>query len=98
MVFQHTRCRSTFAGAPQQVVVPVLARPISGEPLEEIEAFLGYSRRLARRIEWRIQLNIRNLFDQQDPIGQRANLATGAVSIYTVPEPRSFILANTFTF
>ncbi len=87
-----------FAGAPQQVVVPVLARPISGEPLEEIEAFLGYSRRLARRIEWRIQLNIRNLFDQQDPIGQRANLATGAVSIYTVPEPRSFILANTFTF
>jgi hypothetical protein len=36
-----------------------------------------YSRRIGKRLNWRVQLNIRNLFDDQDPVSQRANLGQG---------------------
>jgi outer membrane receptor protein involved in Fe transport len=87
-----------FTGAPDQVLVPALRNPIRGRSLTETEAFVGYGRRLGRKVDWRAQLNVRNLFDNQDPIAQRANLTTGATAIYTVPEGRSFILTNTFSF
>lgn len=87
-----------FAGAPAQLNVPALNSPIYGEALHEVEMFLGYSRRIGKRLNWRVQLNIRNLFDDQDPFSQRANLGQGFVTTYTVPEPRSFILTNTFSF
>ena len=60
--------------------------------------FLGYSRRLGKRVNWRVQLNIRNALDDQDPLTQRANISAGFVTVYAVPEPRSFILTNTFSF
>lgn len=59
---------------------------------------MGYSRRLNNRVNWRIQLNIRNLFDDRDPVAQRANLGEGFVTRYAIPDPRTFILTNTFTF
>lgn len=85
-------------GAPAQVLVPSRDAPIMGEALSETELFLGYSRKLSHRINWRIQLNIRNVFDNQDPVSQRANLEEAFISVYSVPQPRSFILTNTFSF
>jgi hypothetical protein len=85
-------------GAPAEVLVPARGRPLKGDTIRETELFLGYSRKLGRRVNWRAQLNIRNLFDDQDPMAQRANIAAGFVTVYAVPEPRSFILTNTFTF
>jgi outer membrane receptor protein involved in Fe transport len=87
-----------FAGAPAQVLVPSIDSPIYGEPTAETELFFGYSRRLGKRVTWRVQLNVRNVFDDQDAVAQRANITTGLTTIYAVPEPRSFILTNTFTF
>ena len=85
-------------GAPAQVLVPARNAPIEGRTISETELFLGYTRRLGRRVNWRVQLNVRNLFDDQDPMAQRANITSGFVTVYAVPEPRSFILTNTFTF
>ena len=85
-------------GAPAQVLVPAREAAIEGDVMAETELFLGYTRRLGKKVNWRIQLNIRNLFDNDDPIDQRANLEAGYVTVYAVPEPRSFILTNTFTF
>lgn len=85
-------------GAPAEVLVPSRDAPIKGEVVSETELFLGYSRRLGSKVSWRIQLNIRNLFDDQDPVAQRANITTGATTIYTIPDPRSFVLTNTFSF
>jgi len=80
------------------VLVPSRSAPIKGETVKEAEMFLGYSRKLGQRVNWRAQLNIRNVLDDRDPMTQRANIATGLVTIYSVPEPRSFILTNTFSF
>lgn len=85
-------------GAPAQVLVPAREAPIEGKGLYETELFLGYTRRLTRSVNWRVQLNVRNLFDDRDPMAQRANITYGYTSVYTLPEPRSFILTNTFTF
>lgn len=87
-----------LTGAPAQVLVPARDAPIEGEVVSETELFLGYSRRLGKKVTWRAQLNIRNLFDDQSPMNQRANITSGFTTIYAVPEPRSFILTNTFTF
>jgi outer membrane receptor protein involved in Fe transport len=85
-------------GAPAQILVPAREAPIEGETVKETELFFGYSRRFAKRFNWRVQLNIRNVFDDQDPMAQRANLAGGFPSVYAVPEPRTFILTNTISF
>lgn len=85
-------------GAPAEVLVPSRAAPIEGSIVAETDLFFGYSRRLSRTVNWRVQLNIRNLLDDRDPMEQRANITTGQVTVYAVPEPRSFILTNTFSF
>lgn len=75
-----------------------LSRPVRGGALTSFDGFVGYSHRLLRnKITWRIQLNVRNLLDDQDLLVQRA-LSNGAGAIYTAQQPRSFILTNTFEF
>ena len=88
----------TLPGAPAQVLVPSRDAPIDGKVMAETELFFGYTRKLGKRINWRVQLNIRNVLDNQDRMDQRAHLEAGFVTVYAVPEPRSFILTNTFTF
>src|SRR5688572_1962574 len=85
-------------GAPAEVLVPARTAAIEGEVLAETELFFGYSRRIGKKLNWRVQLNIRNVFDNQDPLEQRANISQGFVTVYAVPEPRSFILTNTISF
>lgn len=85
-------------GSLAQVLVPSRDAPIMGQDLAETELFFGYSRKLGKNRSWRVQLNVRNVFDNQDPVSQRANLEQGFISVYSVPEPRSFILTNTITF
>jgi outer membrane receptor protein involved in Fe transport len=88
-----------LTGAPTQVLVPALDAPIYGDSTAETELFFGYARRFYNnKVNWRVQLNVRNVFDDRDPMGQRANITSGFVTVYAVPEPRSFILTNTFTF
>ena len=85
-------------GAPAEVLVPAREAAIEGKVLTETELFFGYARRIGRKLNWRVQLNIRNVFDNQDPLEQRANISEGFVTVYDVPEPRSFILTNTISF
>lgn len=85
-------------GSPAEVLAPARNAPIEGDVLSETDLFLGYSRKLGRRVTWRLQLNVRNILDDQDPLEQRANIAEGFTTVYAVPEPRSFILTNTFSF
>ena len=73
-------------------------QPIRGPAYSEVDGFAGYTRRLFRdRVRWRVQLNVRNLFDDRDLIPQRA-LSTGEVGIFGLPERRTFILTNSFLF
>ncbi len=75
-----------------------LSRPIRGGALTSFDVFLGYGRRLFQnRITWRVQLNVRNALNRDDPLVQRA-LSDGTGAIYTAQAPRSFILTNSFSF
>jgi hypothetical protein len=75
-----------------------LSHPVRGGALTSLDGFVGYGRRVARgKVMWRVQLNIRNLLDDQDLMVQRA-LTTGAGAIYTAQAPRLFILTNSFDF
>jgi hypothetical protein len=44
------------------VLVPAAYAPIDGDVVSETELFFGYTRRLGKRVNWRVQLNIRNVF------------------------------------
>jgi outer membrane receptor protein involved in Fe transport len=85
-----------FPGVPAEIVVPSVNAPVYGDPFTDVEAFTGYSRRF-KWGTWKVQFNIRNLFDDDDIIPQRAN-TSGDVTIATIPQPRTFILSTTFSY
>ncbi len=86
-----------FPGVPDQLTVPSVESPIYGSGYGDTELFFGYSRKLGKKVTWKVQLNIRNVLDDDGLLGQRAN-TDGDVTVYTVPQPRRFILTNTFEF
>lgn len=86
-----------FPGVPDDIVVPSVSAPIHGAGNADTELFFGYSRKLNDRMKWKVQLNIRNVLGENDLLGQRAN-TDGDITVYTVPQPRRFILTNTLEF
>ena len=87
------------AAAGEEIVVTDRNNPILGTEIRSVDAFAGYTfRRLfSGKISWRLQLNVRNLFDADDLVVQQA-LSTGQGAIYRLQTPRTFILTNVFTF
>lgn len=72
--------------------------PFRGAELSTFDLFAGYRLRfLKRKFSWDIQVNIRNLFDNTDLLVQRADSA-GVGRVFTIQEPRTFILTNTLSF
>ncbi|MBI5382332.1 MAG: hypothetical protein HZA31_10570 [Opitutae bacterium] len=86
-----------YPGSPSAITVPSVLSPVYGRTIGDVEGFIGYTRKLGKSVTWRIQLNVRNLLDDQRSIEQRANTA-GVITVVSAPEPRSFILTNSFTF
>ena len=86
--------------------VPDFGNSITGRPLTTLDGFLGYRRKIMKgRYEWSLQLNVRNLLDDDDLIQQRAygrQQSDGTtqfwITNYNAPDPRRFILTNTLTF
>ena len=79
------------------VTINDLSQPVRGGALTSFDVFFGYGRRLGQKLNWRVQLNVRNALDRTDPHVQRA-LTDGTGAIYTVQQPRLFILTNSFDF
>ncbi len=86
--------------------VPDFGSPLRGRPLTSLDGFFGYRRKIFQgKYEWSVQLNIRNLLDDNELIQQRGygrKQADGTtkfwVTNYNVPDPRRFILTNTISF
>jgi len=86
--------------------VPDFNSPITGRPLTSLDGFLGYRRKIFQgKCEWSVQLNIRNLLDDDELIQQRAygkKQSDGTMKFwitnYNVPDPRRFLLTNTISF
>lgn len=83
-----------------------LTQPIEGQPLTTLDGFCGYKHKFYDgKIEWVVQLNVRNLLANDDLINQRAfskKQPDGTtpiwISNYNIPDPRRFTLTNTFNF
>jgi hypothetical protein len=80
-----------------------LSNPYKGPSETNFDFWLGYSRKVTRKIDWHIQLNVRNAFkgDELIPItvqGPIANQPPGTPAGYRIAPVQTFLLTNTFSF
>lgn len=70
-----------------------------GPSENHIDFWVGYQRMLpfTHKINWRIQLNVRDLFASKDLIPVTVQ-PDGSPGTYRIPEPRTITLTNTFEF
>lgn len=79
------------------LVLSDLSRPFFGDEQFNGDLWLGYSRSLNNRIDWKIQLNNRNAFGDSGYIPVSIN-PDGRVSVVRNGNPKEFFLTNTFSF
>lgn len=74
-----------------------VSRPYYGPAEDAIDIWLGYSRKISTRINWRIQLNVRDLLATKDliPITVQPD---GMPAAFRIPPPRVITLVNSFEF
>ena len=83
-------------GAP----IPDIANPIFGPTETTVDAWVGFGRPITlggQDIDWRVQLNVRNLLDEDDLIPVRADPDFG-ISVVRIPVEQTWELSNTFRF
>ena len=87
---------STIAG--KVVNVPDLQRPYYGPAEFAVDGWVGYTRKIwQNRINWRLQLNVRNLLDD-DTLIPAAAQPDGSIASWFAPQGRTFMLRSTFEF
>ena len=72
--------------------------PIYGPTETDIDLWFSYATKIMDgKVDWKIQLNIRNLTGDDDLIPTFAN-PNGVVAGWRIRQPRTFIITNTFRF
>ncbi len=79
------------------VPVPDVNRPFFDDGLFSGDLWASYERQLTDKIHWRVQLNIRNAFGDNDDVPVKTN-PDGQVAVIRIPNPRTIYLTNTFSF
>ncbi len=75
------------------------AHPYKSRDVYTTGLWIGYERKItAHQIKWRMQLNVNNLLDDQNPIPFAARPQDGAVSNVQLRAPRQFVFQNSFSF
>jgi outer membrane receptor protein involved in Fe transport len=75
------------------------SRPIRGGATLNTDAVLGYSAALFKKsIRWNVSLNVRNLLNDDKLIAQNGLSAAQTPIVFQYPEPRIFLLTNSFDF
>jgi len=79
-------------------------QPYYAKDFQTVGGHLSYSRKLFRnRIDWRLQLNVRNVFDQNRvfplrTVDARDGTNRGVVATWRLNEPRTYVLTSVFKF
>lgn len=80
------------------VIIPDVSQPYWNDTQAYTDLWLGYRRQiLNNKGEWRIQLNVRNVFADSDPVIVQTQ-PDGSPSRVAIPVPRQYVLSNTFRF
>ncbi|MBK1875221.1 TonB-dependent receptor plug domain-containing protein [Pelagicoccus mobilis] len=85
---------------PEVFLTADVTKPIYGDDLVDIDAWMNYRKKFSfagRDMDWRIQMNIYNLLDDDDPLA-RSSYYDGSVRQYTLRSPRRIAVTNTFKF
>lgn len=82
--------------------VAIADRPFYARKFATTGAWITYRRKLFGKVNWRLQLNVRNALDENKVFPHRAvdrRDGTGrpAIAIYRLNEPRTFLLTSTFS-
>jgi len=86
----------TFVNA-QGSITPDLSSPINAPDQLNGDIWITHQRKLTNRIDWKIQLNIRNAFGDDDDIPVAAD-PDGTISVFRIPNERLWFVTNTFSF
>ncbi len=76
-------------------------RPYKGRDIYTTGLWLGYERKISsygHKIKWRMQLNVNNVLNDQDPIPFGVRAQDGAISNVQLRAPREFVFRNSFSF
>jgi hypothetical protein len=76
---------------------PNLSSPYFAPSSVNGDVFARYGRSLSNRVDWTVQLNLRNLIGDQDLIPEVIN-PDGSNAVMRIPVERSIFLTNTFEF
>ena len=80
------------------VIIPDVSQPYWNDTRAYTELWFGYRRNIFNdKGNWRIQLNIRNVFADSDPVAVQTQ-PDGSISRVAIPVPRQYVLSNTFRF
>ncbi len=72
-------------------------QPFKGENEHHFDAWVGYSRKVTQKINWRIQLNVRSVGENDRLIAARIN-PDGNVALARIVQGMGWQLTNTFDF
>lgn len=80
-----------------QTQFPDLENPIYGPEELTGDVWLTYSTRISRKVDWRLQLNVRNAWGNNDDIPVKAN-PDGSIAVVRIPNETRWLLSSTFVF
>jgi hypothetical protein len=72
-------------------------RPYYGPTDSHVDLWLGYSRKLGKKLDWNIQLNFRNLTEHTKQVPVNIN-PDGTIALTRIQEGQTWQVTNTFTF
>jgi hypothetical protein len=78
-------------------IIPVLSNPFYDQDTWSGDVWISYRREFKNGIEWRINLNVRNAFGDNDPQVLRRN-PDGEVAVIRNAEPTTVTVTNVFRF
>lgn len=74
-----------------------ISQPFWGPTESSVDLWIGYERKLTRKIKWRGQLNVRNAFGKDELIPINAQ-PDGSAAGFRIKEGPSWTFTNTFSF
>ena len=74
-----------------------LNKPITAAAETNYDMWIGYKHKLSRKVDWKIQLNVRDLFAKKGLIPTQAN-PDGTIAQARIPAATSWEIANRFDF
>ncbi|HWA84719.1 MAG TPA: TonB-dependent receptor plug domain-containing protein [Opitutus sp.] len=72
-------------------------KPFRGEAEHHVDLWAGYTRKITRKINWRIQLNVRSVGESDHLVAARIN-PDGSVALARIVEGAGYQLTNSFDF